>query len=660
MEDSDHKAFEQSFKAPKLFPYCLSNGMMIDTPKDFATWFSDRPDPASQSLKDIDDELNFFDAAKCFFELVSDGQPTGPPGDELLEVSETLGLSKDELRSLFDARRKVLLDTTTKLSQDRARCLSFTDFPTEILDLVLGHFNTGVVPPGNDQGKGLRWEHHSSAESCQKRQILQNLRLVCRRLRDLATPLLFSVLAVVPNKVWKDRLEKMVESTHLAFAVCGIQVSLEYRPGVSSSKYSELRTYALSLNRRQCEANYDSYYYQPITAQNQSDANRAAQELTRSEILKHYVVGLSQPLFHQGYTEYRRLHKEQREILQVGCFGGALVKAAANMPKLFSLNFAEFDNPDWFHSVPTASLAVHHLDIITRWLATPFNEPIVASSIQNNGGPVQRMVVDCTEVFAEGRLPSNDFVYPRFVSEVLAGLGQTGARIIQLRTRLPSCLMNLTTVCEHHISSRSHSEVMAKFFPLGEVARGCANLEIVDLYAPWSCSVCETWEAPTRTAQHQCARDSFLAAILLACAPRLRSLALTMSEPHHAPYVPWFADAILWDLDKLPMLTDLYLDHVRLSGPIMKSLCTAIGYKMTSIELEKFELDEGNWADVLDIIRDKLIGSRVKESDGGVIGHGNKGPAQVRLRGAWGLDGVDHERAQKYLQGLLQENPLRS
>lgn len=135
--DSNHKAFEQSFKDPKLFPYRLSNGMMIDTPKDIVTWLSDRHTPASQSLQEIYDELNFLDVSQQSLGGVAD-RPAGFIEDGLFERPETLGLSEDKFRSLFDARRNALLDTATKLSQDRARCPSLIDFPTEILDLVLG------------------------------------------------------------------------------------------------------------------------------------------------------------------------------------------------------------------------------------------------------------------------------------------------------------------------------------------------------------------------------------------------------------------------------------------------------------------------------------------------------------------------------------------
>lgn len=134
----------------------------------------------------------------------------------------------------------------------------------------------------------------------------------------------------------------MAESKHLASAVRGIQVSLEYRPDVSGYAYSAMRRYALQQHRRQCETSYKCLH--AVAFHDQLLASKAAQEFNNVGILDGYLkdwgpyylanapVTRSQKLLHKGYTEYCRLHNEQREILRVGCFAGALVKAAASMP----------------------------------------------------------------------------------------------------------------------------------------------------------------------------------------------------------------------------------------------------------------------------------------------------------------------------------------
>lgn len=60
---------------------------------------------------------------------------------------------------------------------------------------------------------------------------------------------------------------------------------------------------------------------------------------------------------------------------------------------------------------------------MTRWLATPLNEPTAGPDTDSDDGTVWRTVMNCTQGIAVGRATTNDLVYPQFLVEVLASLG---------------------------------------------------------------------------------------------------------------------------------------------------------------------------------------------------------------------------------------------
>ncbi len=95
------------------------------------------------------------------------------------------------------------------------------DMPTEVLRQILGHFAPSQskdleVLDGMKIQDVAGWTRHKS--------LLQNLRLVCRRFRDLTTPLLFYYLSISVDQSSVDRADKISREPHLASCIRGVIV----------------------------------------------------------------------------------------------------------------------------------------------------------------------------------------------------------------------------------------------------------------------------------------------------------------------------------------------------------------------------------------------------------------------------------------------------
>ncbi|KAJ3464869.1 hypothetical protein MRS44_009655 [Fusarium solani] len=98
------------------------------------------------------------------------------------------------------------------------RLVNLVNLPTDILVQILDHFrNRDVVYEDH-----VQWDRWCGQSPC---QTIFNLRLTCRRLHDLASPLLYPV-----DKKSLHRVEELQSNRHIASGVVGLRVTLEYRP----------------------------------------------------------------------------------------------------------------------------------------------------------------------------------------------------------------------------------------------------------------------------------------------------------------------------------------------------------------------------------------------------------------------------------------------
>lgn len=95
--------------------------------------------------------------------------------------------------------------------------------PTDILVQILDHFRIDEFVH-EDRVQWENWWGQSPD------QTICNLRLTCRRLHDLASPLLFPVVEVDLEGKSLRRVEELLSNRHIASGVIGLGVTLECRP----------------------------------------------------------------------------------------------------------------------------------------------------------------------------------------------------------------------------------------------------------------------------------------------------------------------------------------------------------------------------------------------------------------------------------------------
>ncbi|KAK4246079.1 hypothetical protein C7999DRAFT_15783 [Corynascus novoguineensis] len=162
--------------------------------------------------------------------------------------------------------------------------------------------------------------------------------------------------------------------------------------------------------------------------------------------------------------------------------------------------------------------------------------------------------------------------------------------------------------------------------------------------------------------------DSFFGKILSRCGPHLRVFdldcyRLLIDTPDISLENRFFhADYIITTLGKLPRIRVLNLVDMDLQKDTLEALCSGLGEDIMSIEIDRVRLHNGNWADTMDILREKTGASGARRSR-----HWNGKVAFWRLRGAefdhprddeWSKSALEEE-TEKYVKGILEWNPLR-
>ncbi len=91
--------------------------------------------------------------------------------------------------------------------------------PTELLEQIFGHF---AEPQLKDLHTLDDWKqgHKSPWREC--RNVLQSLRLVCRRFHDLTSPMLFSYLSISVEQSSVEKADKISKQPHLASCIRGV------------------------------------------------------------------------------------------------------------------------------------------------------------------------------------------------------------------------------------------------------------------------------------------------------------------------------------------------------------------------------------------------------------------------------------------------------
>ncbi|KAI8685018.1 F-box domain-containing protein [Fusarium keratoplasticum] len=216
---------------------------------------------------------------------------------------------------------------------------NLASLPIDILVQILDYFRNDEFVD-EDRVQWVNWWGQSPD------QTICNLRLTCRRLHDLASPLLFPVVDIELEGKSLRRVEELLSNRHIASGVLGLRVTLEYRPAelaADLAKFVKIKDDALvgilespgRLDGLAMCFGYGSPDFERASAEQMH--NRTAMRRAWDNVIEgedgdepDEQVLAYQKILLESHREYARLHEEQLQLIEKGTFVNTL---ASLLPK---------------------------------------------------------------------------------------------------------------------------------------------------------------------------------------------------------------------------------------------------------------------------------------------------------------------------------------
>ena len=497
-------------------------------------------------------------------------------------------LARAEIVRAFDTRRQLLRSRALDLSRDRLRPLKIADLPPELLHMAFRYLQAPKEIPICHTIAG-QYAHDGSS-----RQDVRNARLVCRLFRDLATPLLFSVLCLQLSQSSLDVLDRISRIPAMATGVRVVRLSLAYRPreyADNISHYMHARFSGLGRHRVHVETQLKS---PPTSSTRDGEASEAPNPAELQQALKNHTilqeqwasyvstvelrlrtVGLRrsarnlkppseyQQILQNGHDEFRRLREEQLRLLRDGSFANDLASAISRMPNARSFNFLYEETDETVNPAYSASL-LNNAEILSRFMARPLSQEEL-------------------EFGSDGVRGSPELESASLLWKVPIALHKEGA--------------GLTEIVVSHIPldgnfSMFYSQSQSSWRELGAA---CASLEVFD----YQDALGRRYEPDT--AKNKSYIFNYVGAMLSQSGQHLRVVDLNFGGRSWPTVVP-----VLFKLSEMPRIQHLGLVRMKLQQRSFNALCDNLGNGLKSLRLSRIRLRDGGWAQPVDVLRKKM------------------------------------------------------
>lgn len=311
------------------------------------------------------------------------------------------------------------------------RCpVTLLDLPNDILREILDYFQFV-----DETRKRISWKAHNKVltkENKSRKQAVQRVRLVCRSLCQLASPLLCPVLRVSLNHRSLDAVKHLSENPFVAAGVRGIVVSLDYRPQELAADFTRyikhqrdnlgsIVNHCYSFARiefprnREAETgnelqaawplwlkNYLKSIYRIHSACLAWNTDRSVSEnilQARDEERRE-----DQQIILRGFGDYRKRQEEQSRLVTDGSFVNSLASSIIHMPNTAGVAFSHMEN----------SPNIHHCDPV---------------SFQNKADLSEAMTAPLNWQEIEKLEASVDIIPSRILSELPISFHRSGVRL---------------------------------------------------------------------------------------------------------------------------------------------------------------------------------------------------------------------------------------
>ncbi|KAL3459103.1 hypothetical protein BJX64DRAFT_291500 [Aspergillus heterothallicus] len=440
------------------------------------------------------------------------------------------------------------------------------DLPLEILHLIFSCFEYphDFYPSTTDWIKPYYYAEVNPFVTDEKnrRECVQNARLVCRRFNELASPYLFAWLEIGLSQKSLDFVEHISRRPFLAKGVRHLSVLLNYFPGELTTSLSNFKAVQTRPFNQSSNLGYHRLDLSMGTKNVKfyDDVNNAWNEYfdaTEYATISRNGFAYQQCLL-RGFADYRDRHIEQLELVTHGTFVRCLATSLTQMPRCDSLLLG---NDCWESTTShTREIADSGID----WLKGYLTEPILVDlpvAMHKAGVELQRLHVAC--------FPIN-----------------YGYRMLQ--------------------SGKESSMVCTSWVDL---SAACGRLEEFS-FTPCVWKNYKTVDLEDDLPDRVRIICAFLSAIL--SSSYLREIDFHGMDDDFSNDVRAFPRALA--RDEWSSLECLYLNRIRLTQRELDTICAALPPYLKKLSMVDVALkDDGIWAIALDILRNKFVARCVQQ-----------------------------------------------
>jgi hypothetical protein len=537
--------------------------------------------------------------------------------------------------------------------------LTLLDLPVDIYYQILYYFKD--VEASFDLDHVWRKE-----ENIARQQSIRNLRLVCRCLCELASPLLFPILKVSIDSKSLSIAEAISQSPWIRQSVGSVHLFLDYYPAQLAQDiavFVDFRRNELRELSRQCDYYAETWFLGgydsddetvcalPKRVYDSAMGNCQSILAAWSDYVdpecKHGIDEKEkeyQEILQQGFDEIGQRHLDQQQLIMSGDFVRRLAACIARMPNAHSLAFYDDRN------------RMRRLD----------DNP---TTILNDKERLRDlMVMPVTwELFEKWGDKGAEILPAKMFSDLPIGIHKAGGILQQLEI---GCfpLFGDYSVLTPHLEGAGWADLGTAFEHLTVFEIGTGSMSNLPIRRDYL------------DAEVQRRITNYLGAALSSTNLEVADLNLRVlgindgtkkSRKGHSRIGPSLSD-VRW-----PRIRRIRLLHVELNQEDLESFCHGLGDCLEDVYLSGVTLQNGSWATILDILREKVAKRcsegrcRLKFSD---LNGGELVAKDPRINESiWddlliGKNTVDFDfkepqnivEAQKYVCGDgVSENPLR-
>ncbi|GIK04011.1 hypothetical protein Aspvir_008086 [Aspergillus viridinutans] len=572
-------------------------------------WDPEFDDVGTLSLDEIYEELSRLDAFERFISSKQGKDDTNAKKDSEQAPAQDNPeeIRKNTVLNDIDTRRIALRAGAMELSRAKIRPMTIVDLPADILLQIFGYFQDTRIRRQAQIDWGLLPSEQEIARRT-ARETIRHVRLVCSLFNDLASPLLCPILRVDLDQESLNGAVELCKRPRIAQGVHAIQVGLQYRPKELVSdcpKFKDFRKKQLQEMANRCDYYAEKWFlgghesddetvcplplrvYREATSNygkiswswdsyfdsDESDENDKTDHVAESEADEHMEILV------RGYTEYRKKHEEQLQLITTGSFVTTVASCISQLPSMVALGFTD------------------KMERLFDW-----NNPTVVLRDKSLLPGMLSAALEWQKIedFGDFKLAP-----ARILLELPVAIHKAGVKLRDLFIGPFPCRGSFSLLCPDTMSSSTDPTAWS------DLRAACSSLRRVDF---GSC-------LNHRSIRHEHLRpeekyyvNQYLNTIL--CSAGLEDVRMSFYpfglNDGRTTKVGWYDLGPVLAAVKWPRIKHLAILDVSSKQDDLQRFCSGLSDTMSSLQLSSIQLLNGSWAGILATL-DEKVGYRFRE-----------------------------------------------